>query len=305
MNELELVEVKPGIKFSLATLKQFLPTVELILFFCKMYSMDVYQTSRLVHQLLRTDLTTALLAEGGEHSVELQDFLVEIGYEKLIHDGNITMKDLTVKGELLPEIWKDLEVVVAKSIRDLTDKLGALVGTLPGKKGEMMFETLRVLNNKRPVLGDYRARVKHCGGKPNLVILDVSGSVTERTVEAIVEDVVALSYMADAHLAIVSDTATHWEPGGFDVKAVLSAAEYCGTQYQTLAALFERDWGVVVTIADYDSSPSAMDAIAKCKGRIDTVVDVSLVNRPTFLAECVGQLADKVQPVLVAQYSLC
>jgi hypothetical protein len=305
MNELELVEVKPGIKFSLATLRQYLPTLELVLFFAKMYELDVYQTSRLVHRLLKTDLTTALLAEGAEHSIELQDFLVEIGYEKLIRDGDITVKDLTVKGELLPEIWKNLEVVVAKSIRELTDKLGALVGTLPGKKGEMMFETLRVLNSKRPVLGDYRARVKHFGGAPNLVVLDVSGSMTERTIQAIIEDVVALSYMADAHLAIVSDTATHWEPGGFDVEAVLAAAEYCGTRYETLAALFERNWGHVITIADYDSSLSAKDAIAGCKGRIDKVVDISLVNRPTFLAECLGQLADEVQSVLVAEYSLC
>jgi hypothetical protein len=37
------------------------------------------------------------------------------------------------------------------------------------------------------------------------------------------------------------------------------------------------------------------------------VLDVSLVGRPTFLAECVGQLADEVRPILTAAAgaSLC
>ena len=38
----------------------------------------------------------------------------------------------------------------------------------------------------------------------------------------------------------------------------------------------------------------------QCAGRIGKVVDVSLVNRPTFLAACVGQLAQEVEPILVA-----
>ena len=71
----------------------------------------------------------------------------------------------------------------------------------------------------------------------------------------IVEDVVALSWEADAHLAIVSNTCTHWFPGEYSVSAVLNAAEYGGTHYEELAPLFENyDWGVVITIADYDSS---------------------------------------------------
>jgi hypothetical protein len=61
---------------------------------------------------------------------------------------------------------------------------------------------------------------------------------------------------------------------------------------------------VVVTIADYDSSRSAKDAVARCTGSIDTVLDISLVDRPTFLAECVGQLASKTQPLLIAETSL-
>lgn len=85
---------------------------------------------------------------------------------------------------------------------------------------------------------------------------------------------------------------------------MLDRAEYGGTRYETLAPLFNRDWGTVVTIADYDSANIAKSVIGNCTGHIGTVLDISLVNRSTFLAECVGQLADKVQPLMVAQGNL-
>jgi len=114
--------------------------------------------------------------------------------------------------------------------------------------------------------------------------------------------VVSLAYLANAHLAIVSNTTTHWEPGNYDSTSVLAKAEFGGTHYETLEDLLQRDWGTVITVADYDSSISAADSIAsKCRGSIDEVVDVSLVDRPTYLAEVVGQLAAKVTPVLIAQ----
>ena len=80
---------------------------------------------------------------------------------------------------------------------------------------------------------------------------------------------------------------------------VLAKAEYWGTHYEQLVPLFEKDWGTVVTIADYDSAPYAKQALSGCVGKVGTVLDISLVNRPTFLAECVGQLADEVKPLLV------
>ena len=124
--------------------------------------------------------------------------------------------------------------------------------------------------------------------------------MSESTIEKIVEPVVGLGYMADAHLVIVSNTATHWGPGEYTVDAVMEAAEFGGTHYETLAPLFERDWGTVVTIADYDSSWSAKGALASCNGSIQQVLDISLVNSPTFLAECLGQLAAEVRPLMIA-----
>ena len=117
-----------------------------------------------------------------------------------------------------------------------------------------------------------------------------------------VNDVVALSYQANAHMAIVSDSCFHWEPGTYDVDTVLRHAQYSGTHYETLAPLFEgHDWGTVITVADYDSSLSAKEYLARhMTGEVEQVLDISLVNRPTFLAECVGQRAKEVRPILIS-----
>lgn len=309
---LEIVEVKPGLKFSKAVLLDLLPDVKTALFFGKVYELDYRQLSALLATVLKTDIATALFGEAGYHSSDLQDYLV--GYEDeygIWHEGVIpphTMGEINFspdvpKGEILPELWASLEVEVADSIKAVAAKLSDVVGHMPGKQGSMVFSSMAVLNAKRPVLGDYKARIHHAPQKQNLLILDVSGSMTSGTVRRIVDDVVALAYSANAHLAIVSNTCTYWEPGTYGTDDVLAAAEYGGTHYEKLEPLFDRDWGVVVTVADYDSSYGAKQVLAGCTGRIDQVLDISLVNQPTFLAECVGQLADEVKPLLVATTS--
>ena len=59
-------------------------------------------------------------------------------------------------------------------------------------------------------------------------------------------------------------------------------------------------------MADYDTVVCGQEPLAGVQGHIDAVIDISLVNRPTFLAECVGQLAGEVRPLLVSnsQYPL-
>ena len=303
-DQLTLIEVKPGIRFSVGALKQILPTIEVTLFFAKLYKLNANELGHLLRAVHNSPVVSALTAEGGSHSVDLQDYFLEIGYEYLINEGAITFSTATPKGELLPELWKDLEVQVASVIQEVADKLKNVVGAMPGKQGEMVFKSLMVANAKRPTLGDYRASIYHAPQRENLVVLDVSGSMSEETIRTIVEDVVALSYMANAHLAIVSNTATHWQPGEYSSESVLEVAEYGGTRYETLASLFDLDWGVVVTIADYDSSPVSKSALAKCRGSIEQVLDISLVDRPTYLAEVVGQLAEDVKPLLVAATNL-
>ena len=307
---LDLVEIKPGVKFSLATLRDLLPDVETILFFGKVYELDAQQLGALLYQVLKSDLASALFAEGGQHSSDLQDYVLEV-WDDFHEDwmewsadpvaaGQISFSPDVPKGEILPEVWESLEVEVAKSIKDVAAKLEETVlARLPGKQGSMVFSHMMKLNAKRPVIGDYRAGISHARQAENLLILDVSGSMSEGTIRRIIDDVVALSYQANAHMAVVSNHCTYWQAGTYAVDDVLASCEFGGTHYEELVPLFDRDWGVVITVADYDSSPAAKDALRACTGRIDQVLDISLVDRPTFLAECVGQLASDVQPLLI------
>ena len=300
-DSLEIIEVKPRLRFSKAALRDILPDTKTALFFGKVYELDYRQLSNLLRVVLNSDVAHALLSEGGCHSTDLQDYVVDIlDYVPGVEEGDVNFSPDVPKGEILPELWESLEVTIADSIKTVAAKLQSVVDHMPGKQGEMVFRSMMVMNAKRPILGDYKARVHHAPQKQNLVILDVSGSMSEGTIRTIVDDVVALSYNANAHLAIVSNTCTYWEPGTYGSDDVLRAAEFGGTRYEKLTPLFDRDWGVVVTIADYDSSYGAKAAIGKQPGRIDQLLDVSLVNSPTFLAECVGQLADEVRPLLIA-----
>jgi hypothetical protein len=300
-DSLDLVEVKTGLFFSVDTLRTFIPDAATAVFFAHLYEMDHIHMSALLSRVLNTDLASALFNEGEGHSSDLQDYIVDIASAAGVDMGQTTFNEEPPKGEILPEVWAQLEVEVAQSIKDVAAKLEGVIGLLPGKQGSMVFESMMKMNKLRPTIGVHGARITHERQKENLVILDVSGSMNSDTVGRIVEDVVAMSYMANAHMAIVSDSTTYWIPGSYSVEDILTHATYCGTHYETLVDLFDRDWGTVITIADYDSSYGAKEHIANNSvGSIDTVLDISLVNRPTFLAECVGQLATEVRPLLVA-----
>lgn len=304
--KLDLYEVKPGLLFQEDVLEMALDNVETALFFAKVYELQAWEVSNLLYKLFGSnDIVAALTAEGGVHSTDLQDFIVSLGYEYLIERGDVQFEEGPPKAEVLPEVWKQMQVDVADSIKQVAEKLKDVVGHMPGKEGQMLFRSMMALNAKRPVIGDHRAVIQHKRAPQNLVVLDVSGSMSEPTIATIVDDVVALSWEANAHLAIVSNTCTVWAPGEFSSKAVLDAADFGGTHYETLSHLLDMDWGVVVSIADYDSSLSSKRALADCTGSIELLLDISLVNRPTFLAECLGQKATEVRALLIASNDAC
>lgn len=294
-SSIDLFEIKPGRKFSEETLKSLLTNVEDVLFFGKLFDLNQHQLGKLMQLTLRSDVLEELL--NGSHSTDLQDYLVL--YIDQTVSGQISFDKNAPKGEILPQMWEDLEVQIATSIQQVAEKLAGVIDSMPGKQGKMVFQSMLTLNKRRPTVGDFKALIKHEHRPDNLIIFDVSGSMSESTVRKIVDDVVALSYKANAHLAIISNTCTVWGPGEYNSDVVLQAAEFGGTQYENLSDLLNRDWGVVVTIADYDSSLDAKRVLANCTGSIDTVLDVSLVNQPTFLAQCVGQLANEVRPLLI------
>ena len=298
-NDMTLFEVKPDIYLSAGTLRRHLPTVELALFFAKVYQLDYTKLGQLLRMLFNTPVVQALTE--GSHSVELQDYLVETVPTEILAEMQQFTSEPMPSSEVLVQLWKSLEVEVAKSIQEVANKLAGTLHLLPSKEGDMLFASMAKINRLRPTVGVYGAHIRHAPVPEVLVVLDVSGSMTEETIEAIIGDVVAMSYNANASLAVVSNSAFLWAPGGYSVKDVLAKAEYGGTHYEQLKPLFDQSWGTVITIADYDSSPSAMKTLANCKGHIGQVLDISLVNRTTYLAECVGQLADEVRPLMLAQ----
>lgn len=299
----QLFDLGKGRKISHAALHQLLPDVETLLFFAKAYELDYHQLSDLIRlRFPGTDVVEALLNEGGQHSTELQDYLVDTIPEDVYPEDDIGYDDDAdiPEAALLTHLWEAALVEVAQSIKDVAAKLHDTIAAMPSKYGEMHFSHMRRLNQQRQSIGTYGASIRHNPVAPRLVVLDVSGSMTASTVQRIVDEVVALAYQAEAGLAIVSNTATYWEPGKFTSEDVLRAAEYGGTFYDKLTPLFNQDWETVVTIADYDSSHTSMEYIRNnATGRIGKVIDISLVNRPTFLGECLGLLAGELQPVLV------
>ena len=292
-----------GYSISEKALKDLLPSIETALFFAKAYRMDYEELSKMLWLLFQTDVIEALIGEAHVHSAELQDYIVDVVPEDVqarYGAGHYDKDKAAPDMDLLVQVFEQATVEVASSIQNVVDKLGLVLESFPSKYGEMTFSHLLTLNRQYNAIGTYEAEILHKRTPPRLVILDVSGSMTEDTVARIVEPVVALAYEINAHIAIVSNTATLWEPGSFGVDDILVAAEYGGTHYEMLAPIFDEDWETVVTIADYDSAAAARDYLRQeCSGSVGRVLDISLVNQQTYLSKCVGQLAKEVTPLLV------
>lgn len=299
----DVIEIKPGVGFKRKRLEKLIPDTETLLFVAKLYKLDAQQLGEFMYQRFGThDVISVLLNEGDIHSHELQDYLIEAGYGDLIERGMAAQNPEPPKAEVLPEVWKSLEIRIVDAIQELADTLKDTINNMPGKTGAMAFQSMMQFNARRPVIGDYRAGIKHKGAPENIIVLDVSGSVSENTVSTIINEVVAMAWEANAYLAIVSNSARWWMPGEYDAPTVLAECEFAGTHYEELAPLFDnRHWGVVVTIADYDSSPAAKRAFSKINGTVDTVLDISLVNCQTYLSEVVGTLAKEVRPILMGR----
>ena len=292
--------ISPTRQISWVTLERMLPDIQTAFFFAKAFKLDYKQISKLMRGLFKSSVLDAL-NEGG-HSTQLQDYIISTVPEdvrKQVVRPDYVPDD--VHAEILPEAWDALGLTISKTIAEVAEKLGTVMDKLPSMNGVMAFQHLARLNKQRPTIGDYKASIQHAHHPKALVVLDVSGSMSETTIRAIVEDVVALSYKANASLAIVSTSAFYWEANTFGVQDVLNAAEYGWTRYETLAPLLNEDWSTVITIADYDSSPDARRYLKEnVTGHIGQLLDISLVDQPTYLAECLGQFADSVEPLLVA-----
>jgi len=297
-HQLSIFEFAPGRKAGWGTLIKLLPDVETALFFARAYKMPYDKLSELLYGLFKSDVVKAL--KSGNHSTTLQDYIVDTVPTDVVRQAKPAWVPAPPPAQFLPQVWESIDLVIAESIAVVADKVGRVIDSLPSKQGQMVFQQLARMNRQGTQLGRFDARIKHRHQTKNLFILDDSGSMSAETIRAILPDVIASAWAVDATLALVSDTCRVWQPGSYSMDNVLAAGEFSGTHYETLVPLLNEDWGVVTTIADYDSSYGARDACAKATGRIDKVLDLSLVNRPTFLAACVGQRAASVEPILVA-----
>ena len=287
---------------SVQKLKELLPDVQTAAWFGAYYKLSRTKLAELFLILFDSPVLKALMTEGYKHSTSLQTYLAQA----LSQDDYVELRMQTVLQPeapapdlILPQLWEAAEVKVATVLREVADTITDVVDRLPSKNGKMVFRTLAKMNAYRPTVGVYEPHISHHRRASSLLILDVSGSMTEETIRTIAADVVGLAWKADAHLAVVSNTMTVWEPGGYDVKAILRAAEFGGTHYEQLAPLFNQNWGTVITVADYDSSWSAKGVLRGCSSTIEEIIDISLVDRPTFLSESLGHMAKKITPMIV------
>lgn len=310
MSSLTLIEVKPGVRFPTAWLKKTLGNrPKWVVRFGAAYHLDAIQLGALLRLTCPDmDIVRALTMEAGSHSGHLQDYVVELGYENRIYQGALDDEgqdeEPDEEPELLVELFKQAEVHIASSVDDIIEEMSGVLGAMPGKEGRTAIKAKLKQDRKTGKLGINEASIVHEHHAPNIGVLDVSGSMGEDTVRRVVDEFVALCVKANAYLAIVSNNTFWWEPGTYSTDSVLAEAEYGGTQYETLSELFNKSWSTCVTLADWDSSMSAFDALGQCTGRIGLLLDISLVPRPTFLATCLEQLAEETRPLMVAKTSL-
>jgi hypothetical protein len=307
MTSLNIVEVAPGRVFPVKWLRKTLKKPVHAVKFAKVFDLTPVELSSLLRLLFPgVDLVQALTQSAQYHSNELQTYIVALGYEHLITDGEPVSDPDLPDDDTLAELFEQARVVVASSMDEVAEQIDLVMGAMPGKQGRMAVKSVLKANRRAlKKLGVDEVQIVHGHHPNNLAVLDCSGSMTEYWVRILAEPVVRMAMEANAHLAIVSSTARVWRPGEYSVESVLDEAEYGGTHYETLAGLFEgKHWGTVVTVADYDSAWGAKEVLAATGGTIDLLLDISLVQRPTFLAECLEPLAKETRPLLVGNYAL-
>ena len=287
-----------GRKYSKKNLLAMLPTIELTLFFGKLMKLKKKEVWELLHELHGyNDVIDALT--NGSHSTELQPLVGSLQDKYDLKAGDTTFTDKPLPAEVLPDLWEASNIIIAEAIQEVADATHEVLSQADGLLGEMHFQTLMKFNRKTQRIGQFAPLIRRKQQGKALVIMDVSGSVSASTVKRIANDAVALAIKANAGFAVVSDNTFYWEPGTYTVQSILAASEYSGTNYLSMQELFQQDWAFVIGIADYDSYTEAKSVIANCRGNIGKYYDISLVNMPTYLGECIATRANEVELILV------
>ena len=158
----DVVTFANGRAFPKQFLTDALPDVETALFFAKVYDLQPSDVAQVLQICVPSDVVQALTNEAYNHSQSLQDYLVEQYQDE---HGDWHYADIEViagqpgtkapvDAQVLPEVWKNIELTIAKSIAEVAASISTTIEHMPGRTGEMVFQTLAKMNARRPTLGD-------------------------------------------------------------------------------------------------------------------------------------------------------
>ena len=297
----DFLHVSDTLAIDLVALKEAVPDIETAVFFAAALDLSLHDTSCMLERLFPHESVVRFFTEG-DHSTTLQQYIVDPQYVPGVHDMPVSQYvGQPPQSVLLTHLLDYATTPVGSSIAEVASSIGTILSKFPHKAGNMSLRHLANFNHRRNQVGSFSATIQHQPEERNLVILDDSGSMGPQLIQAIADEVVALSYSINATLVLVSNTARRWAPGAFTTASVLEHTQFGGTYYEELQPVLNESWDRVVTIADFDSSGSAADYLRrKAKGSIGTIYDVSLVNRPTFLSIALNHLASKRHQIFLA-----
>ena len=318
---IKLTDTEPVKYIGANILAEIITKPKQVMFLVKALGDQVINPAETIGRLFRAlDLGTVAnyLAEGG-HSTELQDWWDANGIVFPVpeHEAVITADEAAViedeegDADTLLDLVNTSLVKLPTTITELAD--GVFVDVLskqPSGQANYVMDYLMQVS-KFGQIGTVKTGLEYQADTKAAIVLDCSGNMGRKLGEAIAESVVKLADTLKCDLILVSSTAVRLPAGTFGVKTVLANWQNQLTLYNQLIPHFRdisQSYDVVITIADYDSISSHKSQIMQeCNARIQQVYDVCVEHtldsngnlRTSFLAECLGQLADNVIPVFV------
>ena len=309
-------------KFIGATiLAGFVKTTKQAMFLVKMLGDQVTDKAAALGRIFSAlDLgSVADAISAGGHSTTLQTWLEEEGLtipvpdDELVLDEGKEQQDFEADPDLdtLLELVNTALVKLPQSIRELGEGLFLeVLSKQPSGQASYALDHIMAVS-KFGQVGTVKTQMEYEVDTNAVVVVDDSGSMGVALGRAIAEPIVRLADSLKCDLILVSSTATRFPAGTFDVQTILDHWENGWTFYNQLIPFFKdvsQSYDVIVTIADYDShSEHKAEILKKCGAHAQVLYDINVAYttdgdgnlKTSYLAECLGQLADRVVPVFV------
>ncbi len=304
-----------------AILAGFVKTTKQAMFLVKMLGDQVTDKPAALGRIFSAlDLgSVADAISAGGHSSTLQTWLEEEGLVIPVPDDELVIDEGYTLDEAEPD--EDLDTLLTlvntalvklpTSIRELGEGLflEVLSKQPSGQASYALDHVMQV--SKFGQVCTVKTQMEYEVDTTAVVVADCSGSMGIALGRAIAEPIVRLADSLKCDLILVSTTAVRFPAGTFSVETVIDNWQNGWTYYNQLIPCFKdisQSYDVVVTIADYDShAEHKREILAKCGARAQVLYDINVQYtedadgniKTSFLAECLGQLADRVVPVFV------